>query len=293
MESLLTNWVPDSRLLQLSILVLAYVIVKSVATVVYNVWFHPLAKIPGPKIAGAMYLYQTYYSLIGGSRYYIEIGKIHEKYGNRTYPRCHNFLQPYIVPYLQLPGPIIRITPDEVHFSDPENYEKIYFVGSKHPKSIFYSRFSINYSTFTALSPSVHRLRRSALNPFFSRTKVLALESIIQEKASLLTSLIQDAFKDGKELNLHWLFRSISVDVITEYAFGDCYNLMKSPDLGEAFLGILPEIGPTTWLFTQFPALQRILLSLPENVTSFLSPVMGQFFLFLNVSSSHPSPCQL
>lgn len=56
--------------------------------VIYNLYRHPLSHIPGPKIAAATYLYQTYYSLVGGSRYYIKIGKLHEKYGKPPISRC-------------------------------------------------------------------------------------------------------------------------------------------------------------------------------------------------------------
>jgi hypothetical protein len=58
-----------------------YLVGKLLYTTIYNLYFHPLAKIPGPKIAAATYLYQTYYSLVGGSRFYIQIKKLHEIYG--------------------------------------------------------------------------------------------------------------------------------------------------------------------------------------------------------------------
>ena len=37
-------------------------------------------------------------------------------------------------------GPVVRITPDEVSLSDPENYSKIYHMGSKYWKSPNYYR---------------------------------------------------------------------------------------------------------------------------------------------------------
>jgi len=58
-----------------------YVMVSLLYRIFYNVFLHPLAHIPGPKIAGATYLYQTYFSLIGCSRYYIQIKRLHEIYG--------------------------------------------------------------------------------------------------------------------------------------------------------------------------------------------------------------------
>ena len=58
-----------------------YFLASLVYTAVYNVFFHPLAHVPGPKLAGATYLYQTCFSLVGGSRYYVKIKKLHEIYG--------------------------------------------------------------------------------------------------------------------------------------------------------------------------------------------------------------------
>jgi hypothetical protein len=52
-----------------------------VNTVYYNLYRHPLAHVPGPKLAGATFLYQTYFCLVGGSRYYKKIAKLHEQYG--------------------------------------------------------------------------------------------------------------------------------------------------------------------------------------------------------------------
>lgn len=54
--------------------------------VFYDLYLHPLARIPGPKLAAITYLYQTYYSLlIGGSRFYVKIGKLHDQYGRKVH----------------------------------------------------------------------------------------------------------------------------------------------------------------------------------------------------------------
>lgn len=65
------------------VLVLSFV--ASLAyTAIYNVLFHPLAHVPGPKLAGATYLYQTFHCFVGGSRYYVKIKQLHEIYGITT-----------------------------------------------------------------------------------------------------------------------------------------------------------------------------------------------------------------
>src|SRR6266702_4331392 len=87
--------------------------------VIHRLFFHPIAKVPGPKLAAATLFYQTWYCFVGGSRFYIKIEKLHEQY-----------------------GPVIRIGPDEVHLSDPDNYDKINRVGTKFSKDgAFYGAF--------------------------------------------------------------------------------------------------------------------------------------------------------
>lgn len=63
-------------------LVLTIYVGSLVHRILFNLYQHPLAHIPGPKLAAATYLYQTYYGLAGGkSRYYIKVSELHKKYG--------------------------------------------------------------------------------------------------------------------------------------------------------------------------------------------------------------------
>lgn len=163
-------------------------------------------------------------------------------------------------------GPIVRITPDEVHLSDPENYEVIYQVGSKYTKyARYYDAFSIAYSSFTTPSNEVHRRRRAALNPFFSRKMVLELEDVVHSKANTLCGLVSRKFSAGEPVDLHHAFRAVSVDVITDYAFGKSYDLLDSPDLGAHFFKLTRGLGPSIWTFQQFPWL-LVLNNLPPWV---------------------------
>jgi hypothetical protein len=51
------------------------------SVIIYRLYIHPLAKVPGPRLAAITWLYQTYYSFVGGSRFYLQIEKLHEIYG--------------------------------------------------------------------------------------------------------------------------------------------------------------------------------------------------------------------
>ncbi|KAG4433709.1 hypothetical protein IFR05_010818 [Cadophora sp. M221] len=225
-----------------------------VNNVIYNLWQHPLHGIPGPKIAGATYLYQSYYGLRGTSTYYKRIREMHAQY-----------------------GPVIRITPDEVHLSDTDNYEIINCVGTKYAKSTqFYDGFTIGYSTFSCGPNDIHRIRRGMLEPFFSRRNVMNLEYIVQERAQNLSNLVAAKFAKNEAVDLHHTFRSISVDVITEYAFGSCYNLMEKEDLGAKFFAMVSGIGPCMWVFQQWPLLAKIVIALPPDLVKHINGPLKQ-----------------
>lgn len=61
--------------------IVIYLISYRIYRVFYDLYLHPLAHIPGPKFAAITYLYQTYFSLVGGSRFFVRIGKLHDVYG--------------------------------------------------------------------------------------------------------------------------------------------------------------------------------------------------------------------
>lgn len=47
----------------------------------YNLYFHPLAKVPGPKLAAITSLYKTYFNATDGSKFYLQIEKLHKEFG--------------------------------------------------------------------------------------------------------------------------------------------------------------------------------------------------------------------
>jgi hypothetical protein len=60
--------------------ILSYIF-YGVGLVLYRLYFSPLSKFPGPKIAAATLWYECYHDLVRRGKYTFEIGKMHEKYG--------------------------------------------------------------------------------------------------------------------------------------------------------------------------------------------------------------------
>ena len=61
---------------------LGYTLLRSV----YRIWFHPLSKFPGPKLAAITHGYEFYYDVLNKGTYIWQIEKMHEEYG-RSIPR--------------------------------------------------------------------------------------------------------------------------------------------------------------------------------------------------------------
>lgn len=174
-------------------------------------------------------------------------------------------------------GPIVRIAPNEAHLCDRANYDAIYSIGSKFTKDeTFYCALGDQNSIFATSSNDLHRARRAPLNPFFSRRNVVQLESLVQEKVSKLCSVVQDGISRGVSTDLHAGFRAISVDVITDYAFDDCWDQLGRDDLGAWFSDMVKSSGTAFWIFQQFPLLRTVLTALPPRVTRRLSPAISQ-----------------
>lgn len=72
-----------------------------VSLVIYRLFFHPLAKVPGPRLAAVTSLW--YASQVSKSRMFLQSRELHDKY-----------------------GPAVRIGPNEVQFDSREAFQAIY-----------------------------------------------------------------------------------------------------------------------------------------------------------------------
>ncbi|KAK4445417.1 cytochrome P450 [Podospora aff. communis PSN243] len=224
----------------------------AVSTAVYRHYFHPLAHIPGPPVAGVTRLYIWYWNVIRDGHLYRQLEDLHAQY-----------------------GPVVRIGPNEVHLSDPDNYDKVYSVGGPFYKDpVFYGALRAP-CMFTAISNEEHRQRRAPLNHFFSRRAVLDLEDIAQQKAQKLLHRVRESLNAGTPADLRAGLRAVSIDVLTEYAFADCWDHLGAPDFNQWFSEAVRDTGLMWWIFQQFPFVLTMMQAIPDNYARKMSPAMN------------------
>ncbi|QVM12387.1 hypothetical protein D8B26_007017 [Coccidioides posadasii str. Silveira] len=148
-----------------------------VGTLVYRLYFSPLSKIPGSKLAAATLWYEFYYDVILGGQYTFKIKELHQKHGSNHVHWGHGMLS-FNVRTDSSVGPIIQISPYEVHIDDPEYYHTLYSHRCPRDKCDYHVKpFNLPKSSFGTESARVHRLRRDVITSFVVNRSYRYLEA--------------------------------------------------------------------------------------------------------------------
>ncbi|KAF2272646.1 benzoate 4-monooxygenase cytochrome P450 [Westerdykella ornata] len=230
------------------LLAIAATVVYNAILTIYRLYFHPLAKFPGPKLAAATQWYELLRPL---QKRAIYLGDSEdEQY-----------------------GPIIRINPDEIHINDPDFYEEIYTSASK--KRDRYSKWKLMagspLSTFSTIEHDLHRKRRGALNPFFARRSVARLEPRISQRVELLQSRLEEEMKSGSVLDTKAVYLALTMDVVSEYCYGKSYEFLRERDFKAGFKDFFNELFENVAVRRATPWLMWVMQRLPlECVVRFM-----------------------
>ncbi|KAL2426183.1 Cytochrome P450 monooxygenase tpcC [Exophiala dermatitidis] len=164
-------------------------VVYLVGLYVYRIFLSPVSHIPGPLLAKATYWYEFYYDFMLRGQYTFKIKQLHEQY-----------------------GPIIRINPEEVHIADAEFYDVIYSGSSQRRDkwAWFCNQFGIPDSVLTTVKHDLHRLRRHALNLFFSMAKVRSLQPLIEDVARKLIARFEEFRRLDEPLTVSLAFAALT-----------------------------------------------------------------------------------
>ncbi|KAI0382249.1 putative cytochrome P450 [Hypomontagnella monticulosa] len=230
-----------------------------VVLVFYRLFWHPLADFPGPRLAAATVWYEFYYDGIKGGQYTFKIQELHDKY-----------------------GPIVRISPNELHCNDPAFVDTLYAGGSvRRDKYEYYTgQFNVSESAFGTVHHDHHRLRRSAINRYFSKASVAKLEPIIHDKVEKLCHQLYTHLGDDQPVKLDMAFSCFTTDVVTIYAFDKCYDFLSDASFRRNLHGSIvagTDLGHYT---KQFPFLFPLMHHVPDSFVKALNPQIGVYLQY-------------
>ena len=183
-------------------------------------------------------------------------------------------------------GPIIRISPEELHVRDPEWYDELMTTSIRpRDKSEAFAGRSGRDSIFGTVQHDHHRVRRGALSPFFSKKSISAIEPLIQNKVDLLCAALgeyapggTDESRAGKEVELGVAYMSLTLDIISHYAFGKSYGLLMLPGFSQKWKDVVENVMESFALVRNLPWLPEMLKKLPMPITKMIDTGMA-FYL--------------
>ncbi|KAI0109278.1 cytochrome P450 [Hypoxylon sp. NC0597] len=212
---------------------------------IHRLFYHPLARFPGPKLAAITRYVEAYYDVICGGKYEFQIMKMHEKY-----------------------GPIVRISPHELHIHDANFFEKLYNRDGYWNKYDWtYDAHNSQLSTLASIDHNVHKRRRAAMNPFFSKASVVSRQSIIRGTTSKLCYRL-NGFIDSKDsqVRLGAALGALTRDVATEFLLGKSPNNLDAEDFRAGVGDTLQESGAIWRIAKHIRWYGRMVRSIPLSV---------------------------
>ncbi|TVY45338.1 Cytochrome P450 monooxygenase [Lachnellula occidentalis] len=223
----------------------------AVAGAVRRLYFHPLAHIPGPRLAAITWWYEFYFDVIQPSTFVFKIQELHKQY-----------------------GPIIRITPDEIHVNDVGFLETIYAPSMSHRDKYDYilRTLPIPGAIGATVRHDVHRKRREALGPFFSKRNVLHLEPLITGKLEQLCQLITKHASEKTPINLSDALFAFSNDVTNNFLFAHQTDVLADETLAATLRRNGNDLLQGININKHFPWIPDFLESLPSFIGKPMMP---------------------
>ncbi|KAL3290694.1 cytochrome P450 [Colletotrichum asianum] len=235
------------------------ILVYAVFLSLHRLLASPIAQVPGPKLAAISGWIETYYDVFMGGKFIFKLEEWHKQY-----------------------GPIIRIGPNEVHIADPEYYDELYSTKSRHDKiQAWKYRFGLPNCVNDTIPHHVHRRRRMAIGPFFSRQNVLDFSPFIQECVDRLCGRMFEEFaSQQKPLCLDSAYASLTSEIIMYYSFGIRHNFIDYPDFKTPFTTAIERLAASLHMSGHFPWTLSLIKSIPRPIARWLSPHMDSVLSF-------------
>ncbi|RMZ87608.1 hypothetical protein DV736_g5157, partial [Chaetothyriales sp. CBS 134916] len=206
----------------------AWVILR-VYGVFYNLFLHPLRSYPGPLGARSTTWWKTYIEVVKQESFVHVVMKLHEQYGS-----------------------IVRVSPNELHFSDPSAFHDIYNASAKWDKEDeLYASFGEDHSSFGFRTYGLSKQRKD-----------------IDHLVSKMTAQSES----GKSVDMLFALRCFTIDMVTTFCFARSVDAIDAPNFQAPIVEAMHTSNPTFVLLKHFPLFRKTLFSLPPWLAIKASP---------------------
>ncbi len=209
---------------------------------VYNLYFHPLRAVPGPR-SWVIFPLLRHYAAIAGTLDE-QSRRFHVKYGD-----------------------VVRTHPNELSFTTTAAWKDIYGPVANLPKVMVYDEEARN--VFNAEDNAVHGRMRRVLNPIFSERGARSLEPTVKHYADKLFAKLAVYAKEDRyvDMTMHWNLTTF--DIIGKLAFGEDFDGLANGRIHPWVKNIFDtfKILPIIIAVSEYPLLMRLMKALmPRSV---------------------------
>lgn len=172
---------------------------------IYNVFFHPLSKFPGPKLYAATRI--PYFRMIASGKTHLKVLAFHRKYGD-----------------------IVRISPDEISIQGEQVWDEL--MGHRKHGAMENSKdpalFTISKRSLILVPREDHARMRRTLSHGFAATTIQEQQPIITAYVDLLIQRLREHSENGtKALDMTSWYNWTTFDIIGDLAFGESFRCLE------------------------------------------------------------------
>ncbi|BCS28412.1 cytochrome P450 [Aspergillus puulaauensis] len=178
--------------------------------VIYRLYFHPLAKYPGPLLWRTSIIPSLYYAWTGDR--HLVVDKLHKKYGKA-----------------------LRMEPNLVSICTANAIKTMYGPGTKFEKAMFYTRgpkekqLLLNLASTT--DKTVHARKRRIISHAMSEAAIRSYEPTILNKIQLFCKNLSDPSTfGGSYKNMSRWFSYLTYDIMGQLTFSQSYDMLTKDD---------------------------------------------------------------
>jgi cytochrome P450 len=182
-------------------------------------------------------------------------------------------------------GPIIRISPNELHIHDPSFFNELYRQEGRWDKYEFSMQaFALPGAAVFTADHDIHKRRRTPLNPFLAKPAVNKRMDLIQGKMDKFRALLDGYASSQSVLHLGNAYSALTIDIATVFIMGAGFDSLSHPNFNAGMTRALQGAGDLWRTSKHITFLGHLMRLIPlKYVAKFADPDVQAYLGFMEV----------